>query len=324
MKLSTKEISQKIKAREEILQAQEKLALEQKKAKKAESMRRAKTLAEISDKALDTALKGLNEFQLDITLENKLHEVEPELDERFIYSEERDAEENARIQLEFFFETCGKKKEFQVAKQLVTSAWKLRDICVQILDDGSDIIDLLDQALNYENPIIDRFTAANQACIELLDLFDDEENEYYKLIIEKEIAILFDQFNITYLFQKYYEYQTVTFLYWDELKDDDTLRYEQTDDYFNFLGLGWLANTHGQLFVSALENLIDKKIELNKNSLKMHLYKFSSGYRLQFENKAEMYTVLDEDGFSRLFKKLGYKTTTKETEIDEVDIEISW
>lgn len=88
--------------------------------------------------------------------------------------------------------------------------------------------------------------------------------------------------------------------------------------------MGWIASTHGQLFIVALENLIDQKIEEDKSSLKMRLYKHRSGCRVVLENGAEAYTLLDEKGLNSHYLKLGYKVSSQESCEKEIDIEIFW
>lgn len=110
---------------------------------------------------------------------------------------------------------------------------------------------------------------------------------------------------------------------WDEYKDDDVLNYEPVDDYFNFVGLGWLSTFHGKLFLTALGSLIDKKITSNLNTIELTLFEFSSGHRIVFENSAEIYTCLNLKGLIQLFQKLGYHTIVDKQAKDEITIKIS-
>lgn len=132
-----------------------------------------------------------------------------------------------------------------------------------------------------------------------------------------------DLFIGSYLFMPSNEWP-VALIKWDEYKDDDVLNYEPVDDYFNFIGLGWLSTFHGQLFLTALDSLIDEKIISGTNNFQLVLLKYSSGYRVVFENAAEVYTCLSEKGLNQLFKQLGYLTTTSSKALDEINIEVSW
>ena len=132
-----------------------------------------------------------------------------------------------------------------------------------------------------------------------------------------------DLFMGSYLFMPSKDWP-VGLIKWDEYKDDDVLNYEPVDDYFNFVGLGWLSTFHGQLFLTALDNLIDKKITSSLNNFELTLFEYSSGHRIVFENSAEVYTCFNEKGLNQLFKKLGYTTLTSRKNLDEIVIKVSW
>jgi hypothetical protein len=239
--------------------------------------------------------------------------------------------EYLEYQVDSYLDSLESTQMHVVKNQLATSSKRLIDLCAEIKKTHNEfydvgyVVELLQDALEANEPLIERITSVNLGYLELKDALVDIGVENYSSLFDKEIADLSEAFDGTWLFKEIDDETTASVISWERLEDDDVLNYEPIDDYLHVLGLGWLSSTHGQLFVSALENQVDQKIELDEASLKMRLYKFSSGYRVEFENGSEVYTLLDEVGFTRLFKKLGYEPTVlQSSKPDEVEIKISW
>jgi hypothetical protein len=189
------------------------------------------------------------------------------------------------------------------------------------------------QEIQANDNMPQKMSSLHQICEELLEDFDNSytpERGNSNLKIETARTRLIinlngikDLFMGSYLFMPSNNWP-VALIKWDEYKDDDVLNYEPVDDYFNFLGLGWLSTFHGKLFLTALDNLIDKKIASSLDNIEMTLFEYSSGHRIVFENLAEAYTSLDRNGVIHLFKKLGYLVTVGKQVEDKVRIKISW
>ena len=333
MKLSTKTIKEKIKAHEIAKAAEEKRAAEEKKLEKARSRQRTKFLNEISEKILNAALEGESQVEVGIDCDDEIHEISHYLDERFLEVEEIFYSDYIEIQLKNYLSSLDAEKTEQAKNLLFESSRTLRKLCAEIKVTYPDyyqdsmlyVIDLFSEIYKEDEELFDRITSFNLGCLELKDVIDEVTEPEYSEIFYNVVEDLSMAFKGTWLFQEIDEEMTIFFIKWDILEDDDVLNYEPIDDYFNSLGLAWIAGTHGQLFVTALENLVEKKIEDDESSLKMRLYKFSSGYRIEMENGSEVYTLLDEIGLTRLFTKLGYKVNCSDTdEEDVVDLEISW
>jgi len=331
MKLSTKQISEKIKARELAKAAQAKEASELKKLEQAKSRKRAKFLSEVTEKALNAALEGKSDVVIGINCIAEMYEIAPFLAERFIEIEEMHYSEYLEYQVDSYLDSLDSTQMHEVKNQLATSSKRLIDLCEEIKKTHSEfydvdyVVELFQDALETDEPLIERITSVNLGYLELKDALSDLGVENYSSLFDEEIAALSEVFDSTWLFKEIDDETTASVISWKRLEDDDVLDYEPIDDYLHSVGLGWLASTHGQLFTSALENQVDQKIEVDATSLEMRLYKFSSGYRVEFENGAEVYTLLDEVGFIRLFKKLGYEPTViQSSEPDQVEIKISW
>lgn len=333
MKLSIKEINQKILAKEEAQILKEQKKLELKKLKQAEDRKKRKLLSEISEKALDSALNGNLDIEISIGYSTEEIEQITEIAEKyFILIEEMDYSESIDNQLRNYFSSLDKTTISTITKTITTSAWRLRDLCDELKEKNATdneyettyVVDLLDECLNPHISFNERVTSLNSACSELRDLFNYVDDAYFLQIFDQKLAELAEIFSGTWLFREIDEDAISIYLSWDEHTDDDVFNYEPCSDFFNVVGLSWIASSHGQLFISALTNLIDQKIDSDKSSLLMHLFKNNSAYNIVLENGAEVNTLLDEKGLTNLFIKLGYKVIQSPISKDKIAIEISW
>ena len=333
MKLSTKSIKEKIQAREIAKAAEEKKAAEQKKLEQAKSRERSKFLKEITEKILNAALEGASRVEIGVDCDSEIHEISHTLEERFIEIEEVYYTDYVEDRLISFLNSLSDQQISNTKILLFDSSRKLRKLCEELKklydeyhgESLSQIIDLLLEIFRGDGVLVDQIISFNRGCLELQEILEEISDSSYSDDYDKVMEDLSNAFGDSWLHEFANEDEVVFFAKWDLLEDDDVLNYEPIDDFFNSLGLAWLASTHGQLFVAALENLVEQKIENDESSLKMRLYKFSSGFRLEMENKSEVYTLLDEVGLTRLFTKLGYKVKSSEAgKADEVDLLVSW
>ncbi len=333
MKLSIKEINQKILAKEEERIRKEKIDLELKKLKQAENRKKAKLLSDISENALDAALNG--NLEIEISSNYPIDEIKQiyELAEKYFFNiEERDYSESIDNQLRNHIKNLDKNTISTLTKNLSASAWRLRDLCDELkksdeIDseyEASYAVDLLDECLNPKNPFDERVISANLALSELENLLNYLHDPYYSKIFDEELLKLTGIFPGGLQFRNIDENAIHNYLIWDEHTDDDVFNYEPASDYFNVVGLSWIASSHGQLFVSALNNLIDQKINCDESSLLMYLFKDIRAFRIVLENGSEVYTLLDEKGLLSLFTKLGYKVDQEQRTIDEISLKMSW
>jgi len=331
-KISIEATGKKIKSREAKKIAQAKLGLKQKIQQKADALKTSKLLVEVSEKALDAAINGQSEAVIGMDYSSAFENIRTTLNEKSLHLKELPYPEYLNHQLRLFIDSQEKEKIQSVTEELASSGSKMKSLCEEIkqsypgnYDDSMIyVIDLLNNTMDIQETLLERITSATLACSKISDVLAFIDNEELVEILEDEILWLTDVFSGTWAFQKIDEEAFVSFISWNHLSEKAFLNNEPIDDYFCSLGLGWLANEQGQLFISLLEKFIDKKIENDQATLKMHLYKFSSGYRVEFEENAEIYTLLTEVGFAHLFKKLGYKVNLTTSSADEVDIEISW
>lgn len=333
MKLSIKSIQEKIKAQEMAKVAKEKEAAELKKLEQAKSRQKTKFINQLSEKILNAALEGENEVQVGIDCGSDIYEISHFLDEKFLEVREIDYEVYLENQIKDYLNSLDEGQLENIINLLIKSRRELQDICVQIVKAHPEIyaegmLDTADSFLDFFNgdaSLEEQIKTINLVCLEIQDVIDEgyevECWEAYSDVVDE----LSSAVKNLWLFNGADKESQVFFIKWDVLEDDDVLNYEPIDEYFNSLGLAWISGTHGQLLVAALMDLVDKKIESNLTSLKICLYKFSSGYRIELENKSEVYTLLDEVGLTRLFVKLGYKVRCSERASEDiVDIEISW
>lgn len=333
MKLSTKSIKEKIKAHEVAKASEEKRAAELKKLEQAKSRQRAKFLNEVTEKVLGAALEGRSKVEIGIDCSDEIHEISHTLEERFLEIKELYYSDYVALQLENHLSSLYDEQIQATENILFQSSRLLRHMCEEIkkvypelYEERMDyLIDLFSVIYKEDEALIDKITSLNLGCLELGDVIEEISESAISETYHQVIEDLSNIFKDTWQFQNIDEESTVYFIKWETLEDDDVLNYEPIDDYFNSLGLAWIASTHGQLFVAALESLVERKIGEDESLLKMRLYKFSSGYRIEMENGSEVYTLLDEIGLTRLFTKLGYKVKCLEAdEEDAVDLEISW
>jgi hypothetical protein len=112
---------------------------------------------------------------------------------------------------------------------------------------------------------------------------------------------------------------------WEEFSRDDCINSGLVDDFLNPVGLGWISSNRGQLFISSLENLIDDLIEDGKTETIIKLTNFDTKFEITLQNQAKIFTILDETGLLKFFKKLGYKSSVKAADVDDTFyLRISW
>ena len=107
------------------------------------------------------------------------------------------------------------------------------------------------------------------------------------------------------------------------MEDEDVIN-NLTDDCLDGASFAYLATLHGQLFVNAFKSAVEEKMLSHGQTIELQLLKYSSGYLIRLENKAEMYTLYDEAALNKLFKKLGYSVKFNEIEEDEFNFQVSW
>lgn len=333
MKLSTKSIKEKIKAHEIAKVAQEKEAAELKKLAQAKSRQQKKFLNELIEKSLGAALEGKSKVEVGVDCDLEIQEMSDFLGGRFLEIEEVNCSEYMDEQLHTLINSLDSEQIHGLKELLFSSSKKLRNLCEDIKksqieiyeDEIIEIIELFLEIYKEDKTLIEQITSFNVGCLELSNIVEDISEPEFTESFYEVIEALTGVFKDTWLFQNLDDDVAIFYVVWDTLDGDEVLEYEPVDDYFTALGLSWLAGSYGQLFVSSLESLVESKIKEGKRSLKMCLYRFSSGYQIELENKSKVFTLLNGIGFMRLFAKLGYQVECSEVaDEDIVDIEISW
>ncbi|MBU3600040.1 hypothetical protein ICN28_05875 [Polynucleobacter sp. 30F-ANTBAC] len=330
MKISASSIKQKVQERELLKKAaQEEI--------KADKLKRARILDDIFTRCLEAATEGETELDLGYEFDdlndsyNNLFE-EKGFDVFSIHSSDYELRilDSKLNHLDYI-----KRDEIAIAKSQKTIASLLKYLQPHAVCeiDFHEIEEFLNSTFDENSKLKGDILAIFQASLlfssELFDfskISSDEEKKTCERYLDT-INLVFENLNNIFSYLDIHKFDIDKFaqiISWLTLNEDDVFNYEPTSDYFDTLSFGWLASFHGQLFLSAFANSVEEKVSRNATSLNLHLYKFSSGYRIEFENKAETYTLLDELAFEGLFKKLGYNVSIQSTQNDEVDILVSW
>jgi hypothetical protein len=196
-----------------------------------------------------------------------------------------------------------------------------------------ELVELIEHSLNVDNQIQEKIIYLLKANLSFTDIgfeFDDELPQKTKDNLEiskseieddfKEIAEILGQLNLR---EMPGEDDYARKLKWEKMEDEDVIN-NWTNDSLDAISFAYLATLHGQLFVHAFKSAIEEKMLSHEHSIDLELLKYSSGYLIRLENKAEMYTVYDEIALNKLFKKLGYLVKVAGSDEDEFRFTVSW
>ena len=196
-----------------------------------------------------------------------------------------------------------------------------------------ELVELIENSLNENNQTQEKIISllkANLAYMEMGFEFDDDLPQKTKESLEianaeikddfREITEILGQLNLRELPG---EDDYARKLKWEKMEDEDVIN-NWTNDSLDAISFAYLATLHGQLFVHAFKSAIEEKMLSHEHSIDLELLKYSSGYLIRLENKAEMYTVYDEIALNKLFKKLGYLVKLNKSNEDEFSFTISW
>ena len=338
MKISANSIKKEVREKE---LEQERVRLQitqaQLKAKEAQA-KRNKLLDEVLTRCLDAAIDGDN--YLDVGYEYPdLDEIGNLLEDKWIEVIDIPGEKYILREIEDKVEALNQNQRSAMEKVLRARAraikFSLNELRphLEIYYGYDELVELVDLGLDEENAlqeIIVHLFKAYTAYKEFSFEFDDELPSNTKEGLEIASAEIKDDFReINEIFGHLKlkelpgEDDYARILKWEKLEDEDVIN-NLTDDCLDGASFAYLATLHGQLFVNAFKSAVEEKMLSHGQTIELQLLKYSSGYLIRLENKAEMYTLYDEAALNKLFKKLGYSVKFNEIEEDEFNFQVSW
>jgi hypothetical protein len=328
MKISAKKIQEKTKLH------LEKKALINKKL--AEEAARQKTLAaahkkiikDVVDQCLNAAIEGRKLIRLGFKPEDQNIElVELLKPDSFAFDiEVLDAEFTLLESLRNHLKSLPPKEVTELKLSIRKKAIQLYDTFINLNNDPelNYAEEYLAAAIHAEVGFEEQISALQDAynffdfhytviAVELLDEIETHFNSLREMLIGSDFFTIntYDATNLE--------------ISWEEFSRDDCINSGLVDDFLNPVGLGWISSNRGQLFISSLENLIDDLIEDGKTETIIKLTNFDTKFEITLQNQAKIFTILDETGLLKFFKKLGYKSSVKAADVDDTFyLRISW
>lgn len=338
MKISAHSIKKEVREKE-LEQEKVRLQITQAQLKAKEALaKRNKLLDEVLTRCLDAAIDG--DHYLDVGYEYPdLDQISNLLEDKWIEVIDIPGEKYILREIEDKVEDLNQNQRSAMEKVLRARAraikFSLNELRphLGIYYGYDELVELVDLGLDETNAlpeIIIHLFKANIAFKEFSFEFDDELPPKTKDDLEIAIAEVKDDFReINEIFGHLKlkeipgEDDYAKILKWEKIEDEDVIN-NLTDECLDGASFAYLATLHGQLFVNAFKSAVEEKMTLHNHSINLQLLKYSSGYLIRLENKAEMYTVYDEAGLNKLFKKLGYSVKFDEVDEDECIFQVSW
>ncbi len=330
MKISAKKAQEKTRLQSEKQALIDKKIAEEASRRKSLKTAHKKIINQISDQCLNAAIAGQKMVRLGIRPEDENHDLVEILNpEIFPF----DIEE---IDAEFFlFESLDQHQKNLSSTEINQLKASTRKYAVQLYDAFLELND--DPELNYAEQYLEAAIHAEVQFEDQIKALQDAYNffDFHHSIINNE---LLDQINFYFTnlsdalnncgFFKINTYDATDLeISWESFSHEDCVNAgESIDNYLTNVGLGWISSHHGQLFITAFENLIDELIDQNQTEMTLQLEKVGNKLEINLENKASIYTVLNEHGLLNFFKKLGYKTSINLStkKVNAFEMRISW
>ena len=338
MKISANSIKKEVREKE---LEKEKVRLQvtqvQLKAKEAQS-KRNKFLDDVLIACLNEAIDG--NYYLDIGFEYPdIDEISNLLEDKFIEIIDIPGEKYFSRLIRQTLEKLDQNQRDAIERVLGTRSraikFSLNEIrpYVESFYGYDELVELVEQSLNEDNQTQEKIIYLFKANLAFTEIGFELDNDLPQKINEgidianteikddfREITEIFGRLNLK---EMPGEDDYARKLKWEKMEDEDVIN-SWTNDSLDAISFAYLATLHGQLFVHAFKSAIEEKMLSREQSIDLELLKYSSGYLIKLENKAEMYTVYDEIALNKLFKKLGYLVKFIESNEDEFSFTVSW